>query len=393
MKKQIISYGNQINKKALLDVVLKIKNWIVSRIQYKILDHFGKLPDHSRYAQWFSTIARRLVGGYIYSIKLEVNDYCELDCKMCYINKGKQELPFSLIARLLDQIRSYRIRLEILGGEPLLRKDIADIIRYAKYKSKVPYVSLYTNGIHATTMLAGELKAAGLDAAIVTLISNQEQIHDSFTGHKGSWNKTIEGIANLKAAGLEVYTFTAVHLDNYQHYQDIYYYVKNDLKIHALFYQYIPQRPDDTLAIDARIWHEIKHWVLGEKNRPQQEFVTRFYMLTGNACSGGNFVLTVKVDGSVQPCPFMSDLSLGNIYQQDIWTIYKNRFRNQEFVKFKSVPAECKSCTYQSVCGGGCKVGNKVLGSDYRHRDLRCLGPYCDPIRKESVTDCVPTFF
>jgi len=389
----MISYGNQINKNALLDAFLKPKNWITTRWQYRILNHFGNLPDNSFYARCFSSMARKLVGAYIYSIKLEVNDHCELDCKMCYINKGNRQLPFALITQLLDQIKSYHIRLEILGGEPLLRQDITDIIHYAKSTGKVPFISLYTNGIHATSNLARKLKTAGLDAVIVTLISNQEQIHDAFTGQQGSWAKMIDGICQLKAAGLEVYTFTAVHRYNFQHYQDIYYYVKNELLVHALFYQYVPQHQHDDLVIDPRTWQQIKHWVLTEKNKSQQEFVTKFYMLTGNACSGGNFVLTVKVDGSVQPCPFMSDMPLGNIYQQDIWTIYKNRFRNQELVKFKSVPPECTGCSYHSVCGGGCKAGNKTVHGTYYCRDQRCLGPFYEPVKKQKVTDCVPTFF
>jgi radical SAM protein with 4Fe4S-binding SPASM domain len=393
MKKQIKDYGNQINRTALLDLFLKPKNWIISRLQYRILNHFGKFPVTSGYARCFSSLARRMVGGYIYSLKLEVNDYCDLNCKMCYIHKGKQELPFSVITRLLDQIRSYRIRLEILGGEPLLRQDIVDIIRYAKNRSRVPFISLYTNGIQATADLARELKAAGLNAAIVTLISQRPEVHDMFTGHRGSWAKTLAGIDNLKAAGLEVYTFTAIHRYNYQDYREIYNFVKNTLQIHALFYQYIPQKNHDDLVIDPRIWGQIKHWILVEKNKLQQEFVTKFYMLTGNACSGGNFVLTIKANGSVQPCPFMTDLSLGNIFHNDIWSIYKNRFNHPELVQFKSVPVECARCSYQSVCGGGCKVGNKALDSDYGHRDFRCLGPYSESLQKERVTDCVPTFF
>jgi len=312
---------------------------------------------------------------------------------MCYITKGNQELPLGQIRNLLDQIKSYRIRLEILGGEPLLRRDICDIIHYAKNKGRVPFISLYTNGIHATAELARNLKNAGLDAVIVTLVSNQQKIHDDFTGHQGSWASMIEGISNLQAARLQVYTFTAIHRFNYQHYQDIYDYVKNYLQAHALFYQYIPQHPQDDLVIDPLTWQEIKHWILVEKNKDQRDFVTKFYMLTGNACSGGNFVLTVKVDGSVQPCPFMSDMSLGNIYQQDIWTIFRKRFCSTELVKFKSVPKECSDCSYQSVCGGGCKAGNKILRGTYHCRDQRCLGPYHEPIKKDMVIDCIPTFF
>jgi hypothetical protein len=64
-----------------------------------------------------SRAARKLIGGYIYSIKLEVNDYCNLRCKMCYVDKLKQDLSDKHIYKLLDSMKGQGIRLEILGGE------------------------------------------------------------------------------------------------------------------------------------------------------------------------------------------------------------------------------------------------------------------------------------
>ena len=104
-------------------------------------------------------------------------------------------------------------------------------------------------------------------------------------------------------------------------------------------------------------------------------------------------MLTIKVNGSVQPCPFISDIPLGNIYQDDIWTIYKKRFRLTELLEFKSIPDECQGCSYKSVCGGGCKAGNKNLFSRYNCKDHKCLGPYKKELKREDVIDCVPTFF
>ncbi|MBA7547530.1 Antilisterial bacteriocin subtilosin biosynthesis protein AlbA [subsurface metagenome] len=303
------------------------------------------------------------------------------------------ELSIGLIKRILNQIRDCGVRIEILGGEPLLRKDIADIIRYAKKEAKVPFISIYTNGINATPGIAVELKAAGLDAAIVTLVSHKKEIHDEFTGVAGSWEKMTSGIGVLQKAGIKVYTFTAVHKYNYRDYKDIYYFVKNSLKAGALFYQYIPQKKNDPLMIDPVEWSRIKHWVLYEKNREHMDFVRKFYMLTGNACSGGNFVITIKVDGSVQPCPFLSDIPLGNIHEHNVWTIFKNRFGQSLLSGFKDISEECRRCAYKSVCGGGCKAGNNELFGRYNVKDHRCLGPYPGPIRKSEITDRVPAFF
>lgn len=389
----MVNYGKQITSKAILDVFIKLKNKLVTRIQHQVLDHFSKLRGKSLYARLFSIVSRKLVGGYIYSIKLEVNSTCSLNCKMCYIDKSEDILPIDTIYQILDQIKDCNIRLEILGGEPLLREDIVDIIGYAKQEAKVPFISLYTNGINVTSHLAQKLYQAGLDAVIVSFISDKKEIHDDFTGQQGSWHKTLEGIRLLSEAGITTYTFTAIHKLNYENVNHIYNYVKYQLKIHALFYQYIPQKKDDPLIIDPEIWNKIKYWILYEKNNKHMKFVRDFYMLTGNACSGGNFVLTIKTNGTVQPCPFISNLSLGSIYKNNIWTIYKNRFRGTDLRNFKSVPEECKKCTYQTVCGGGCKAGNDMLFGEYKTKDHRCLGPYTTPLNKEEVIEKLPTFF
>jgi len=388
-----MNYGGQIRRLGWLDVFSRVKNRIIIRRQYRILDRFKGMPFQSQRSMLFARIARRLVGGYIYSIKLEVNDYCNLKCKMCYVEMKKTDLPAGVIYSLLDQIRGFGIRLEILGGEPLMRSDIFEIIRYAKEKSGVPFISLYTNGTVVDRTMAEKLKDAGLDAILVTLVSHREDIHDEFTGTTGSWKETVKGINELEKAGVETYTFTTVHSYNKDHYRDIYRFAREDLNVHSLFYQYIPQHKDDPLLIDPRDWHEVKRWVLLETNREHMRFVRDFYVLTGNACSGGNFVFTVKADGNIQPCPFIYDIPLGNIKEEEIWKIFKNRFRNPALQEFKSLPEECRPCVYQSVCGGGCKAGNDKQHDRFNCMDMRCQGPFSEVREHEEIMADIPTFF
>jgi len=387
------NYGKQISRTVQSDRFIKTKNRIFAKYQYSVLKRFARLRHPSFTASLFSTTARKIVGAYLYSIKIEMNDYCNLNCKMCYVPDQKRELPKERIFDLFDQVKSKGVRIELLGGEPMMRPDISEIITYAKRKTGVPFVSLYTNGTQITETSAQSLKKAGLDAVLVTLISHKKEVHDNFTGVKGSWDKTISGIRNLLKAGIATYTFSSIHRENYNDYKDIYQFVKQTLKAHALFYQYIPQKKDDPLMIDPVEWHKIKHSILTEISPEHMGFVRDFYLLTGNACSGGNFVLTVKVDGSVQPCPFISDIPLGNIFNDTIWDIYKKRFRNTELKAFKSVPPECKECAYETICGGGCKAGNMLLEGTYECKDHRCLGPYSDAKEKELLMSDIPTFF
>lgn len=386
-------YGKQIAHSTGPVWFLKLKNRILFRIQKRIMSIFGKLPANSVVAKAFSSFSRDMIGAFIYSIKLEINDQCQLKCKMCYVDHHHQELPAVEIYKLLDSIRNFGIRLEILGGEPFMREDILQIIEYAKAKCHVPFISLYTNGTLVTPQMAKGLKKAGLDAIIVTLVSDTPGNHDEFTGVPCSWEKTVTGIKNLRDAGVNTFTFSAIHADNYLDYKQIYDFVVETLKVHALFYQYIPHCKGDNLCIDNDTWHDIKHWVLYDKNEDHMEYIRNFFMLTGNACSGGNYVLTVKVDGSVQPCPFIDNLPLGNIKQNDIWVIYRDRYKNTGLSDFKVTPDDCQECSYKSVCGGGCKARNDLWFGTYKHADLRCKGPYHEPIDKQEVVDKLPSFF
>lgn len=388
-----MDYGEGITSAGWLDMVPRLKSRWIAFHQEFFLNSFDKLSRWPFLAKLFARVSRKLTGGFLYSIKIEVNTACMLKCEMCYIREHDKQLDKQIIFRLLQDIRDCQVRVEILGGEPLLRADLEEIIYYAKFTTHSPLISLYTNGLEADKKRCATLAASGLDVAIVTLISHDKRIHDEFTGMEGSWEKTSENIRYLRESGIKTYTFTAVHRKNFTHVKDIYTFVKEKLGVDPLFYQYIPQRKEDPLCIDPVIWHEIKHWVLMEKNTEHAKFVRNFYMLTGNACSGGNFVFTIKADGTVQPCPFLTGIPLGNIYESDIWTIYKNRYQSALLKEFKSLPPECSGCSYRSVCYGGCRAGNDIIYGNWCSRDIRCLGPFHDPIRHDQVIDRVPSFF
>jgi len=326
-------------------------------------------------------------------VKLEVNTACGLSCQMCYREKGDDLLPMSDIKRLLDDIAGVGTRLEILGGEPLLRGDLAEIIRYAKQAADVPQVVLYTNGLGADHHRAKELYNAGLDTALVTLISCDEKEHDAFVGVDGAWQETTVGIKALKEADIRVYTFTAIHSANIHRVKEIHAFVKEELGTHAVFYQYIPQGADDPLIPDKKEWADVKRWILCEMNPEHARFVREFCTLAGTACSGGYFVFTVKVDGTVTPCPFIADIRLGNIKKQSIWQIMRDRFDVERFVEFQSLPAECSGCSYADICNGGCKAGNVALFGRYNRKDHRCLGPWKEPLQEDAVCDRLPCFF
>ncbi len=349
------------------------------------------MPPGSVAARLFARTARRVVGGFLYSLKIEVNNRCPMKCRICYVRKGETEIPLEDIRKLYRSIRACGVRIEILGGEPLLRGDLIEIIRSAKHEARSPFITLYTNAALATPRLASDMKAAGLDGAIVSFWSHRESVHDALTREPGSWAAAVRGMRRLTEAGIAVYTFTPVLRHNVEDVPDIHEFVRSRLRANPLFYQYIPVSGDDELNIRPEDWRRVKGWIM-DRTTEHWDFVRSFYMLTGNSCSGGNFVLTVKADGSVQPCPFVDDVPMGNIHRDDIWTIYRRRFRNPLLRAFKTLPIECQDCSLRSVCGGGCRASARWCGG-YARRDPKCLGIFSGPVTADGMMDCIPTFF
>jgi radical SAM protein with 4Fe4S-binding SPASM domain len=371
----------------------RLKNRVLGGLEPTLLRGFGWLSDRSELDRPVARWAQRVVGPFLHALKLELDTRCTLNCRMCYVERSRAALDLGTLTELFEQLRGARVRIEILGGEPLLRPDLVEIVARARRVAGAPFVSLYTNGVLVEPDLARGLRDAGLGAALVTLVSERPAVHDAFCGVDGTFRRTVRGIQLLREAGIEVYTFTAVHRENYRQYRELHRFVREELGVRPTFFQYVPQSADDSLVIDRQDWSSIKHWVLAEQNPEHMHRVRQFCLLTGNACSGGNFVLTVKADGSVQPCPFVSDLGLGNLHQQDIWSIYAARSAKPGWLEFKRLPAECEPCSYREVCGGGCRAASRRLFGSYARRDHQCLGPYSGQVDKRRLTDFIPTFF
>jgi len=118
---------------------------------------------------------------------------CNLACPMCVdekLKKGVDELKFSEIKNIIDQIAFFRPLFYITGGECTIRKDLGQIIRYAKQKGLI--CCLTTNGTLLTKSKVKELVEAGVDRISVS-IDGPEELHDQIRG-KGSYQKTAQGI-------------------------------------------------------------------------------------------------------------------------------------------------------------------------------------------------------
>jgi MoaA/NifB/PqqE/SkfB family radical SAM enzyme len=89
------------------------------------------------------------------------------------------------------------------GGEPTLREDLVELIRYAEGLGQV--TGLLTNGCCLQDQkYLDELLLAGLDHLQITLASHQAEMHDRIVGVEGSWEKANAGLRNAIAGDIYV---------------------------------------------------------------------------------------------------------------------------------------------------------------------------------------------
>ncbi len=137
-------------------------------------------------------------------IRLDFNitKKCNLRCKYCYIDfeelKKHKELSTDRIKTIILDWHKLGTRwMRLLGGEPLLRDDIGEIIRFSQSKGII--VEVNTNGI----LIKERLKQLETVDSVCISIDGNEQVNDYLRG-KGSCKIAIEALKICKANSLPV---------------------------------------------------------------------------------------------------------------------------------------------------------------------------------------------
>jgi cyclic pyranopterin phosphate synthase len=145
-------------------------------------------------------------GRTIEYLRLSVTDRCDLRCAYCIPEgfKGFEEpehwLTFQEIERLLGVFARLGLkRVRLTGGEPLLRRHVADLARRIAALPGVEDISLSTNATQLAKM-AVELKAAGVTRLNVSLDSLRAETIEKING-RPVLEQVLAGLAAASDAG------------------------------------------------------------------------------------------------------------------------------------------------------------------------------------------------
>jgi MoaA/NifB/PqqE/SkfB family radical SAM enzyme len=143
---------------------------------------------------------RNMLQGRPYSINLEITKKCNAKCDFCDYWKTKQENVISDYGPIVKKIDPVMVTLT--GGEPMLRKDICDIIKNIRKAVPSVYMAMINNGSLMTVEKAKQLYEAGMNQ-IAFSVDFLDDRHDKSRGIPGLWNHMSEIIPQIAKIGFD----------------------------------------------------------------------------------------------------------------------------------------------------------------------------------------------
>lgn len=311
---------------------------------------------------------------------------CNLQCGHCYLAAGPggpSELSFDEGCQVIDQLAAAGTRLLILtGGEPLMRRDMVELVRRASGKGITAVLG--TNGMLLTRRTVRQLREAGLAGAGISLDSVDPNEHDRFRGVPGAWEGAVRGIRLCRAEGLPVLLQMTALPWNYTEIPQMVALARREgVAGFTLYFLVCTGRGEQLSDISPGQYEEALSFLIdAQRAYPDMMVRARCAPQIGRLASEAGSALVGSVgcpaarqycritpEGSVTPCPYLP-LSGGDLRQESFQTIWEGAalFRILREGAFRG---KCGECGFKELCGG-CRARAYALGGDALGEDPWC---------------------
>ncbi len=145
-----------------------------------------------------------------FSVEVDIASLCNLKCKFCYHSDREQVkasgvnfgiMDMQLYKKIIDDMKEFSqkpAKLKLFEfGEPLLNKNMPDMIRYAREKNVAGSIETVTNGILLNKTLNRELVKAGLSRLNISVESLSDEGYEKVTGVKINFARYVEIIKDF----------------------------------------------------------------------------------------------------------------------------------------------------------------------------------------------------
>jgi putative heme d1 biosynthesis radical SAM protein NirJ2 len=309
-------------------------------------------------------------------------------CDHCYRDAGvrsQDELSTAQARRLIEEIKKAGFQIMIFsGGEPLMRSDIYELASFATGLGLRAVMG--TNGSLITAEVARKIKEAGFMAAGVSLDSLDPAKNNAFRKLDDAYQLTVEGMRNLKEAGVPFQIHTTVMDWNVSELEAITdFAIEIGAMAHHIFFLVPTGRAvnieDEALKVVeyektlARVMEKQRTVPIEIKPTCAPQFIRvadkkgvplRF----SKGCLAGISYCIISPTGDVQPCAYL-DMRLGNVKEQPFDKIWRE---NEVLQRLRTLEyqGKCGVCDYKERCGG-CRARANYYSGDFMAEDTWCL--------------------
>jgi len=338
-----------------------------------------------------------------YVVSWNLTYRCNLACEHCYLDAGgsplvrtenfadRSELGTDECFRVIDEIAAFAPEcLTILtGGEPLLRRDILEIVRRAAERGL--WVVVGTNGVRITENVARRLAEAGARGLSLSLDALDADRHDRFRRVRGAWQNTVEGAEILNRTGLPFIVQTTAGSHNLGELEAIADFAHGRLaaKVWNLYFlvptgrgQFVsdisPAQYDEVLAslfriqqkYDGRMLVNAKcapHYI---KTALENGAPIRTYAGGAGGCPAGTHYMGIRPNGDVTPCPYLPVFA-GTLRSASLTDLWASSELFAGIRRRSALGGRCGACELNAQCGG-CRARAYGMTGDLMAEDPLC---------------------
>ena len=321
---------------------------------------------------------------------------CNLKCVHCYNDSGNQksgsEVSTEHAKKILDDLAGFGVPSVLFsGGEPLMRPDLLELLKYAGQQGLRTVIS--TNGTLITSGIAEKIRAAEISYVGISL-DGIGPVNDKFRGLAGAFDMAVKGIRNCRNAGVRVGLRLTLTKKNVQDLSRLFDFFETENIERACFYHFVPSgrgksmatedlthaqtrdaidtilsktkqfqqsgRKTDILTVDNHVDGVYLYLKLLKENPAQAEKVWKLLTWNGGGLySSGIGIGCIDYNGKVHPDQFWGHYDLGDIHEKkfsEIWTD-KNEPLLQGLRNRRSyIEGRCRLCKFFYACGGSLRV-------------------------------------
>jgi radical SAM protein with 4Fe4S-binding SPASM domain len=288
-------------------------------------------------------------------VHLDLTYRCNLRCVHCYVNKEVTEsLDTRKVLSIIDELYEMgTFRLTFSGGDPLLREDLFDIIKYARQKKFA--ITVKTTGMLIDEKAASCMAAIPVNLIDMTVFSDQPEVHDSITAIHGSCMRAFNAIELLKKHRVHVRAMYPIIKNNVDSVQSVMKRLDQSNIDYLPSFSITPKTDGSLIPYDyavepaKRAEVYLKENVFKKKIRKVESNRIE-YRSNDILCFAGHTLLYISPDGTVYPCVNWP-VVLGNVRQCSIKEIWNNSdaLRIIKSLTFND-RTECFSCSLLEFC-------------------------------------------